>query len=75
MIGAGKHHVHQSQERAKKAFRLAQRQVKQQPERECCLNRQLRVHRLSATLSSLRRYPGIDGVLTDPQGDVATLAE
>jgi len=34
VIGVGKRHVHQAQNRAKTTFRLAQRQAKEQPERK-----------------------------------------
>jgi hypothetical protein len=49
--------------------------VKEQPECECGLNGQIGVDRLGAALASLRRCPGVDGVLTDPPGEVAAITE
>jgi hypothetical protein len=54
---------------------LAQWQAKEHAERECRLNRNIRIHGLGATLAGLGRCPGINGVLTDPQGDVTTIAQ
>src|SRR5262249_2483071 len=65
----------QAQDGMEKAFGLPQRQTKEQSERECRLNRGVRIYRLGATLTGLGRCPGIDGVLTDPQGDVTTIAQ
>ena len=58
-----------------KALGLPQRQTKEQSERACRLNRGVRIYQLSATLTGLGRCPGIDGVLTDPPGDAATIAQ
>jgi hypothetical protein len=52
---------------------VAQRQA--QAERECRLTGNLGIHWLGATLAGLGRWPGIDGVVTAPQGDVAAIAQ
>jgi hypothetical protein len=74
MIGALQRHAHQRQDGMEKAFRLPQGQAKEQPERECGLNGHVRIDERSPPLSSLRRCPGIDSVLTHPQGDITTIA-
>ena len=66
MIRAGKGHIHQRQEGMEETLRLAQRQAKEQPERERRLDGDIGIHWLGTTLAGLRRCPGIDGVLTDP---------
>jgi hypothetical protein len=60
-------------DRAQKPFGLAQRQVKEQPERERRLNGDIGINWLGASLAGHRRRPGVDGILTDPQGDVAAI--
>ena len=62
-------------DRAKKPFSLAQGQAKEQPERERRLDRDVGINRLGASLASHRRRPGVDGVLADPQGNVAAIAQ
>ena len=54
---------------------LAQRQAKEHTERESRLDGNLGIHWLGAMLAGLGRCPGIDGVLTDPQGDVTAIAQ
>jgi hypothetical protein len=54
---------------------LAQRQVEEQAECERGLNGHVRIHGLRPALSGLRRGPGVDGLVADPQGEVATIAE
>src|SRR5262245_54179469 len=54
---------------------LAQRQAKEQAERERRLDGNIGLHWLGATLASLRRCPGVDGILTDPPGEVAAVTE
>src|SRR5438105_13174468 len=75
MIRAGQRHVHQGQEGLEKAFRLPQGQAKEQPEREHGLNGNVRIDALSSPLSSLRRCPGSESVVTHPQGEVATITQ
>ena len=58
-----------------RALGLPQRQTKEQSEREGYLDRDIRIHRLGAAHAGLRRRPGVNGVLTQPQGDVAAIAE
>ena len=48
---------------------------KRNAERECRLDGNIGINWLGATLASLGRCPGIDGVLTDPQGDVTATAQ
>ena len=74
MIRAGKRHVHQGQEGMEKAFRLPQGQAQEQPERMRRLDCDVGINGLGTSLTGLRRRPGVDGVLTDPQGDVAAIA-
>ena len=75
MIRAGKRHVHQGQDRMEEALGLAQWQAKEQPEHERRLNCDDGINRRGTSLTGHRRRLGVDGVLTDPQGDVATTAE
>jgi hypothetical protein len=44
-------------------------------ERECRRDRGVSIDRRGATLAGLGRCPGIDGVLTDPQGYVAAITQ
>src|SRR5262245_45404549 len=72
--GARQHQSHVLQARAKQPFGLAQRQMKEQPERARRLHGDIGIYRLGgASRAGHRRRPGVDGVLTDPQGDVAAL--
>jgi hypothetical protein len=75
MIRAGQRHVHQGQEGMEEAFRLVEGQVKEQAEGERRLDGDVGIHRRGASPSRLWRCPGIDGVLTDPQGDVAAITQ
>ena len=49
--------------------------TKEQSERERRLDRDIRIKRLGAAFAGLRRRPAVHGVLTDPQGDVARIAQ
>ena len=75
MIRAGKCQPHQRQDGMEEAFGLPQRQAKEDPEREGSLDGEIGVDWLNAALAGLKRRPGIDGGLTHPQGDVATMAQ
>ncbi len=57
------------------SLRLAQRQVKEQSERECSLDRDTRLNLLPTAFSSLWRCPRLDGLVTDPEGDIAAIAQ
>ena len=57
----------------KKAFRLPQRQAKKQPKCECRLDGEIGIDWLPVALTVLRRCPGIDGILTDPQGEITAI--
>jgi hypothetical protein len=74
VIGAGQRQAHQGQERTEKAFSLAQRQVKEQPERERGLNGNIGIDWLSTPLIGLRSCPSVESVLTEPERDVAATA-
>jgi len=75
MIGTRKSHAHQLHDGAQQPFGVAKRQAKQPSEREGGLDRDISINRLGAALAGLRRRPGVNGVLTDPQGDVVTITE
>ena len=49
--------------------------MKQQTESERRLNGDIGINRLGASLAGHRRRLGVDGVLTDPQGDVAAITQ
>ena len=75
MIGTRKSQAHQLQDGAQKPFGLAKRQAKQQSEREGGLDGDIGVNRLSAPFPAFRSHPGVKSILTDPQGDVAAIAQ
>ncbi len=75
MIGARQGQTHQPQHRAQKALGLAQRQVEEQTQRQRGLDGDIGVNGLSPALAGHRRSPGVDGVLADPQRDVAASAQ
>ena len=75
MIGARKRQPHELQDRDQNPFSLAQGQMKEQPERERCLDHDVGINRLGASLVSHQRRPGVDGILTDPQGNVAAIVQ
>jgi hypothetical protein len=66
VIGARKRQAHELQDRAKQSCGLAQRQVKELPERERRLKGESGITRLGASLAGHRRRPGVGGALTDP---------
>ena len=74
MIGTRKRQAHQLQDGAQQPCGLAKRQAKQQSEREGGLDGAIGVNRLSAPLPAFRSPPGVNSILTDPQGDVAAIA-
>ena len=74
MIRAGKRYIHQSQDGMEETLRLAQRQAKEQPERERRLDGDVGIQRLSTTLAGLRRCPGIDGVVCGAPSCASPLA-
>ena len=74
MIGARKRQAHQRQDRVQETFRLAQRQVKEQTQRQRGFDGDVGVSRLRAALPVRRGCPGVDGLVTDPQRDVASVA-
>ena len=73
LIRAGKRQAHQGQDGVEKPCGLAQRQVQEQPERARGLDRDIGIDRLSATLSGHRRSPDREDIVTDPEGEVATI--
>jgi hypothetical protein len=75
MIGARKSQAHQRHDGAQQPCGLAKRQANQPSEREGGLARNISINRLGAALADLRRRLGVHGVLTDPQGEGATIAE
>jgi hypothetical protein len=48
--------------------------VEEESEAERRRNREIGIDRLGASLTGLRRSPGVDGVVTDPERDVAAIA-
>jgi hypothetical protein len=74
MVGTRKRQLHQLQNRAKKAFGLAQRQVTEQTERKRGLDGDIGIDGLGASLTGHWRSPGCNRLWTDPQGDVTAIA-
>ena len=72
VIGNRQVNAHEVQQRSEQPLGLAQRLVKHQPDHEGCLDRCLRVARLTAGRRSRRCRPGCDGLVADPQRQAAT---
>ena len=75
MIRAGKRDIHQSQDGMEETLRVAQRQVKEQPERERRLGRDVGIDRLGTSLAGHRCSPSRDGFWTNPEGEVAAISQ
>jgi hypothetical protein len=75
VIRTGKGQIHQRQDRAKKPFGLAQGQVEQPSQPEGGLDGEIGIDRLGTSPPSLCRRPCVDGVVTDPEGDVAAITQ
>lgn len=73
VIRTGQVHVHQHQDGVEKPFGLAQRQMQEQSERQRGLDGNIGVDRLGTPLAGLRSGPGVDGLVTDPEGEVAAI--
>jgi hypothetical protein len=56
-------------------FRLAKRQIENEPKHQSCLDRVVGKFPLSAATAGRCRLPVINRVLGDPQGDIASLHE
>ena len=67
--------VHQAQKRVQEALGLAQRQPEDDPQRQRGQDRDIRVPSLSSAQTVLRRRPGGDRRLAQPDCDVATASE
>ena len=59
----------------KEALHLAQGQAKEQPERECRLDRNVGIDRLGTSRAGHRCSPSRDGFWTHPEGEVAAIAQ
>ena len=75
VIRARQRHIHQGQERMEKALGLAERQAKEQPKRARGRNGDVGIPRRGPSRAGPWRRPGVEGVWTEPQGDVTTSTE
>ena len=71
VIGRPKVELHQPQERREKAFGLPQRQMEEEPQREGCFDRDVRILLLRAPGARSSRFPGRDGCPRQPDRDFA----
>ena len=73
VIGRGQVEAQHPEDRPQKALRLAEGQVKEQAERQCCLDGDVRVLQLPAPRADTRGLPPGDRLRRQPERDVASL--